>query len=102
MKFKVGDTVLVTAGKDKGRKGTIERAWPKTSRILVKGVNLYKRHVKGKEGQRGGIITLERSLSVAQVAIICPACQKPTRINYQLGKAGRKQRICNKCQGGLT
>ncbi len=103
MKFKVGDNVLVTGGKDKGRKGKIERAYPQTGKVMVKGVNQYKRHVKRQgENQPGGILTLERPLPLAKVALICPKCQKVTRIGYQMAKTGgQKQRICKKCQGVL-
>ena len=102
MKFKKGDTVLVTAGKDKGRKGQVEKVDWKNNRVLVKGVNLYKRHVKPKgEGQKGGIVSLERSLPVANIALWCSKCEKRTRAGYQLSKGGVKQRICRKCEGIL-
>mgnify|MGYP001610201321 FL=1 len=102
MKFKAGDTILVTAGKDKGKKGKIEKVLVQAGKVLVKGVNLYKRHVKPKgENQKGGIISLERPLPVANVALICSKCDKPTRAGYQVSKTGIKQRICRKCGGVL-
>ena len=100
MKFKVGDSVLVTAGKDKGRRGKIDRVVTKTGKAGVKGVNLYKRHVKPKgEGQRGGIVSLERPLHAAAVAVVCAKCNKPTRVGFEVSATGVKQRICRKCGG---
>lgn len=100
MKLKVGDSVLVTAGKDKGRRGKIERVVTKTGKVVVKGMNLYKRHVKpkGKE-QRGGIVSLERPLDAAAVAVVCAKCNKPTRVGFEVSTDGVKQRICRKCGG---
>ena len=102
MKLKVGDNVLVTAGKDKGQQAKVEKVLPKLNRVIVKGVNLYKRHVKPRgEGQKGGIITLERPLAAAKVALVCSKCNKPTRVGYEVSKSGIKQRVCRKCGGGV-
>lgn len=93
MKFKVGDQVLVTAGKDKGKTGEITRIYRDKNKVLVKGVNFYKRHVKPREGIEGGILDLERPLPVSNVAIIDPTTKKPTRIGYQILDSGKKVRI---------
>jgi large subunit ribosomal protein L24 len=97
MKFKVGDNIKVTAGKDKGREGKIEKVFPKAFKVLVAGVNLYKKHVKGFQGQKGGIYDIPRPLGLGKVALICPKCKKITRIGY-LKKAEKKVRICKKCR----
>ena len=96
MKFKIGDNVKITAGKDKGRDGKIERVFPKTLLVVVPGVNLYKKHVKGSQGQKGGIYDIPRPLSLGKIALICPKCKKVTRIGFST-KGEKKARICKKC-----
>lgn len=97
MKFKVGDQVLITAGKDRGKKGKIEAVIPKERAVLVAGVNIYKRHLKPQgQDKPGGIIDITKPLSVAKIALICPACGKPTRVGYKEGA-----RFCRKCQGAI-
>lgn len=98
MKFKKGDTVVVTIGKDKGRKGKIERVYPENARVLVTGINSVKRHVKRRDEKNpGGIIDLPRPIAVSKVSLVCPKCGKPTRIG-SLSTKGEKIRICRKCQ----
>lgn len=96
LKFKAGDKVEVKMGKDKGRKGTIERVFPKQGTALVPGLNIYKKHVKGIPGQKGGIYEIPRPLHFGKIAVICPSCKKATRIGFNL--AGKeKVRVCKKC-----
>ncbi|KKQ97861.1 MAG: 50S ribosomal protein L24 [Candidatus Woesebacteria bacterium GW2011_GWB1_39_12] len=97
LKFKVGDKVKITSGKDKGREGQIEKLILKEARALVPGVNIYKKHVKGVPGQKGGIYEIPRPLPFSSLAIICPKCSKPTRIGFRLLSEG-KVRICRKCK----
>jgi len=105
MKLKKGDQIIVVKGKDKGRKGKIEKILPKQSKVLIPGINVVKKHLKPRgEGQPGGIIDVVKPLSVSNVALLCPKCGKQTRIGYRIdktglpaGKAG-KTRICQKCQ----
>lgn len=96
MKLKVGDTVKLMAGKDKGREGKIEKIIPGRSSVVVPGVNLYKKHVKGSQGQKGGIYDIPRPLNTAKIALICPLCKKPTRVGIRIVK-NEKVRICRKC-----
>lgn len=97
MKLKIGDTVKLTAGKDKGREGKIEKTIPSKNAVIVPGVNLYKKHVKGSQGQKGGIYDIPRPLNMAKVALICPLCKKPTRVGIRIVK-NEKVRICKKCK----
>lgn len=98
MKLKKGDDIIVTGGKDKGRRGKIERVFLLEKKVLVTGVNLYKRHVKKRdEKNTGGIIDFPRPLPVSNVALICPKCKKPTRAGFLTDKK-EKQRICKKCK----
>jgi large subunit ribosomal protein L24 len=98
IKFKKGDTVKITMGKDKGREGNIEKVFPKTDKVLVPGVNIYKKHVKANltADGKGGIYELPRPLSVAKIAIICPNCKKQTRVGFKIEK-DVKIRVCRKC-----
>lgn len=95
-KIKAGDTVKITLGKDKGREGTVERVLTKESAVVVPGVNIYKKHVKGVQGQKGGIYEIPRPLAFSKIALICPQCKKQTRVKFHL--AGEdKVRMCAKC-----
>ncbi len=96
MKFKVGDTVKITAGKDKGREGKIEKTLPKDQKVVVPGVNIYKKHVKGVGDIKAGIYELPRPLALGKIALICPKCKKVTRIGYKFAGL-EKVRICKKC-----
>lgn len=101
MKLKKGDTVLVTTGKDKGKKGKVEQTFPALGSVIVGGVNVYKRHRK-KQGERekGGILDITKPISVSKVALVCPKCNLPTRVGY-LQSAHEKIRICRKCESKL-
>ncbi len=102
VKFKKGDEILVTAGKDRGKTGRIERVLPGRG-VLVSGVGLYKRHTKprGSASQQGGqtqggIIEFPRPLPFGNVAIVCVRCKKPTRVGFSL--KDKKVRVCHKCK----
>jgi len=97
MKVKKGDTVLITAGKDKGRTGKILRSLPKDRGILVEGINLKKKHVRPKkEGEKGQVVELPAFLDVSNVKIICPKCGKAVRVGYKVDNKIKK-RVCKKC-----
>jgi large subunit ribosomal protein L24 len=95
MKFKVGDKVVITAGKDKGKTGNITRVIMKSGEIVVSGINLYTRHVRPYAGKSGEKIRRERPLPAAKIAIINDKGQ-PDRIGYQISKSGSKDRIYKK------
>ncbi len=101
MKILKGDQVKVLLGKDKGRTGEVLKSFPKTKKIIVKGLNMFKKHVKPSNGQKGGIIEKERSLLISKTILICPSCQKAVRVGYNVDKNGVKTRICKKCQAPL-
>lgn len=99
MKIKKGDTVKVLLGKDKGKTGKVEKVFPKKHRLIVAGVNIYKKHVKRQsEKQPGGVVELNRPLPISSVALICPKCNQTTRVGFQVIGENEKQRICKKCQ----
>jgi large subunit ribosomal protein L24 len=97
MKFKKGDEVIITIGKDKGKKGKIDKMILKDNSVLLPGLNVFKRHIKKRdERNQGGIIEFSRPFSTSKIALVCPKCGKPTRIGYQVTD-GKKDRVCRKC-----
>lgn len=103
MKIRKGDRVQVLTGKDRGKTGTVTRSIPARGRVIVDGVNIAKKHQKPiSQTNTGGIIDKEMPIPVANVAIICNGCGKPTRIGYRFEPDGTKVRICRKCEGDLS
>lgn len=101
MRIKKGDTVKVLSGNDRGTTGEVLEVVPKTEKIIVKGVNIRKKHVKPrKQGEEGGIIPVECAIHSAKVNVVCPKCNKPTRVGYQIEKE-EKIRVCKKCGANL-
>ncbi len=100
MKIKKGDTVVVTAGKDRGKSGAVVRAFPKKSAVLVEGVNIVSRHQKSRRrGQQGQIITKPMPVPVSNVAIKDAKTGKPVRVGYITegeGDKAKKVRIARK------
>ena len=97
MKIKKGDTVKVLSGNDKGKTGEVLDVIPKTQKIVVKGVNIRKKHVKPrKQGEEGGIIPVECAIHSSKVNVVCPKCNKPVKIGYKI-EGNDKVRICKKC-----
>ena len=98
MKIKKNDTVLVIAGKDKGKKGKVRYAYPDDNRVMVEGINMIKKHAKAKaQVRQAGIIEREAPINVADVMLICGKCNKPTRVGYRILQDGRKVRYCHAC-----
>ena len=101
MKIKKGDQVLITSGKDRGKKSKVLQVFPKENRILVEEVNLRKKHQKPKKsGEKGQVILMPGPISISNVKLICPKCGKPTRIGYKFIE-NQKFRICKKCNQAL-
>lgn len=96
LKLKLGDTVKIIAGKDKGREGKIEKIYPDEGKAIVPEVNLYKKHVKGYGEVKGGVYDIPRALGFGKIALICPKCKKVTRVGFKFVDK-EKLRICRKC-----
>ena len=97
MKVKKGDTVQVLTGNDKGKTGEVLEVIPKDSKVVVKGINVRKKHIKPrKQGEEGGIIPVECAINSSKVNVVCPKCGKTTRIGYKI-ENDKKVRICKKC-----
>jgi len=103
MKIRKGDRVQVLTGKDRGKTGVVSRSIPDRGKVIVDGVNIAKKHQKPTSATtQGGIIDKEMPIPVANVAVICNSCGKPTRIGYRIEGDGSKVRICRKCEGDLS
>jgi large subunit ribosomal protein L24 len=99
MKIRKDDTVLIISGKDRGRKGKVLQSLPKTGKVLVEGINIRKKSVRPKKsGEKGQIVEMPGFLDISNVKIICPKCNKATRIEFKINKDKKiKNRICKKC-----
>jgi len=98
MKIRKNDTVLVIAGKDRGKKGKVRSAFPKDGRLLVDGINFIKRHTRAtKQIRQAGIIEREAPIHVSNVMLLCSRCNHPTRVGSQILTDGRKVRVCRSC-----
>ncbi len=102
LNVKTGDTVVVISGKDKGKQGKIQKAFPAKARVIVEGVAMVKKHQKPRgQGMPGGIVEKEAAIHVSNVMLVCSACKKATRIAHkfieQEGKKPVKVRVCKKC-----
>ena len=101
MKIKKGDNVQVLSGNDKGKTGEVLEVRPKENKVIVKGVNIRKKHVKPrKQGEEGGIIAAEVAINSSKVNVVCPKCGKTTKVAYKVEK-DKKTRICKKCGASL-
>jgi large subunit ribosomal protein L24 len=95
------DNVVVTTGKDRGKRGRVLKVLPEKNRVVVEGVNFIKRHTKPnpQRGVKGGLVEREAPLHASNVQIVCPDCGRATRIGRRVLGDGRKVRFCRKCEG---
>ena len=97
-KLRRDDTVLVIAGKDRGKQGKVRLVNPKESRLVIEGVNIVKRHMKARGmARQAGIIQKEAPLHVSNVMLLCKSCHQPTRVGFRHLEDGRKVRFCKRC-----
>ena len=95
---KAKDQVIVIAGKDKGKKGAVVSASPKTGKVVVEGVNMVTKHQKPRgQGMPGGIIHKEAAIDASNVMLVCQKCGKAARYSWKVNSDGSKVRICKKC-----
>ena len=101
MRIKKGDTVKILSGNDKGKTGEVIDVIPKTEKIIVKGVNIRQKHVKPrKQGEEGGIISVECAIHSSKANVVCKKCNKATKVGYVMEK-DEKVRVCKKCGAKL-
>ncbi|WP_088345061.1 MULTISPECIES: 50S ribosomal protein L24 [Rhodomicrobium] len=96
LKIKKGDKVVVLAGRDKGKRGEVIKAFPTENKVVVQGINLVRKHQKQTPGQEGGIISKEAPIQVSNLAIEDPKDGAPTRIGYKILDDGRKVRYAKR------
>lgn len=96
VKIRKGDRVIVTVGRDKGKKGEVLKVFPKEDRALVSNVNVVKRHQRQTQTQQGGIVNKEAPIQLSNVALIDPKSGGPTRGGFKILSDGRKVRFAKK------
>lgn len=95
---KTNDTVVILSGKDKGKKGKVLEVSPTEGKVIVEGLNMATKHVKPRRmGESGGIVKAEAPLYASKVQLVCPKCDKPTRLAHKILENGTKERVCKKC-----
>ncbi len=93
MKIRKGDTVLVIAGKDKGRTGKVDRVYPKQNKVVVENINMYKKTVpKTEQTPQGGVMDVPRPIQASNLMVVDPKTKKPSRVKYEV-KDGKKERV---------
>lgn len=97
MKVKIADNVLILKGKYRGKTGKILKTFKKVNKIVVEKINVKIRHIKKKSNRPGERIQFEAPIDASNAKIICPHCNKATRIEYKISTEG-KERICKKCK----
>lgn len=97
-KIKRNDTVQVMAGKDRGRRGDVRQVLPGDGRAIVTGVNMVKKHRRARSPQEpGGIIQTEAAIQLANLAVVCRACDRAVRVGFRVLEDGNKVRVCKHC-----
>lgn len=96
LKIKKGDEVIVTTGRDKGRKGEVLKVMRAENRAIVKGVNIRKKHTRPTQTGAGGIVEQETPIHISNIAVVDPKSGEATRVGYQVLKGGRKVRFAKK------
>ncbi|MDA0364325.1 MAG: 50S ribosomal protein L24 [Chloroflexi bacterium] len=97
-KIKRNDTVQVMAGKDRGRRGDVRQVLPRDGRAIVTGVNMMKKHQRARSPQEpGGIIQSEAPIQIANLAVVCRACDRAVRVGFKVLEDGSKVRVCKHC-----
>lgn len=93
-----GDTVVILAGKDRGKKGKVLAVSPKEQKVIIEGRNMVTKHVKPRRmGEPGGIVQAESALYACKVQLVCPKCNERTRPSHRFLEDGTKERCCKKC-----
>mgnify|MGYP000395083405 CR=1 FL=1 len=95
------DRVLVLRGRDRGKTGVVRQVLPKMQAVVVEGVNVVKRHLRATPQRPGGIVERESPIHWSKVKVVCPACQRPTRVGFRTLEDGRKVRYCKKCDANI-
>jgi len=99
LSIKKNDTAIVLSGKEKGKKGRVISVVPLKEKVIIENINIIKKHMKpNRKNTQGGIISKEGALHISKIMLICPKCNKPTRISNALIDNQKKVRMCKKCK----
>jgi len=98
-KIRIGDTVQVIKGKDRGKKGKVLRINAQVGRASVEGINLLKQfRRRSQQDQQGGVVSVEGLMNMANLMLVCKNCNRPARVGFKLLQDGTKSRICKSCK----
>jgi large subunit ribosomal protein L24 len=98
MNVKRDDTVLVIAGKDKDKRGRVREVHPADNKVIVEGINIVKKHTRGRSGARqAGVVEQEAALDASKVMPVCPNCNRGVRVGHTFLANGQKVRVCRHC-----
>ena len=102
LNIKKGDTVLVITGKDSNKTAEVLECFPAENKVTVKGINVLVKHNKPRSAQdKGGIVKVEGKIPASNVMVVCPTCNKATRVAIKVDEKGNKVRVCKKCGATL-
>ena len=97
-RIKTGDTVMIITGRDRGNTGKVLAFSHKENKVIVEGQNFVTKHIKPRrQGEAGGIVKAEAALYASKVMPVCPSCNKPKRVGFQVAEDGTKVRVCKHC-----
>jgi len=98
MKIKKNDQVLIISGKDRGKKGQVQKVFPLAQKITIENINLVKKHRRPRrQGEKGQVVEIAKPLAVSNVKLVCSKCGQVTRVGYKITETG-KFRVCKKCE----
>ena len=100
---KKNDTVIMLAGKDRGKKGRVLKVLARESKLIVEKMNMIKRHTRPNPQKqiKGGVVEREAPVPASRVMVVCPECHTPTRVSHAVAEGGARHRVCKKCNGYL-
>ncbi len=98
MNIKKGDNVKIISGKDRGKTGAVLHVIPETGKIVIDGLNIFKKRSRPKkQGEKGQMVLVPRGLAASKAMLICASCKNPSRVGYRM-EGGAKVRYCKKCR----
>ncbi len=102
MNIRKDDMVVVLSGKDKAKRGKVLHVDRADGRVLVEGVNLYRKHTRPKQqGEKGELVTLSRTIAASKLALVCRSCDRGARVGTRESRGGERERYCKRCKGTI-
>ena len=101
-KIRRNDTVRVMTGKERGRQGQVRQVLPRKGRAVVTGINMSRRHRRPRSAtDPGGLVDVESPVHLSNLRVVCPSCERPTRVGFRLLDGAKKVRYCKRCDGAV-